>query len=130
MNYTMRRRVQEASARVLRRKSSSKAAVMEANGFPHADSHWLTRRRAPYTENGIKRLKCIRCGNPAEFQWQICADGNNYRPLCGLCDILLNKTVLIFMKHPDAEKLIDEYTLKKANDHNDHNSMGRKNSGG
>ena len=30
-------------------------------------------------------------------QWQICADGNIYRPICKECDIALNALVLEFM---------------------------------
>ena len=49
---------------------------------------WATHRRLPYTEDGIKRLRCSR---PAAYQWQICSDGNNFRPLCALCDVTLNR---------------------------------------
>lgn len=70
---------------------------------------WQVIRKKPYTEIGIKRLKCIRCGDPAQVQWQICSDGNNYRPICTPCDIKLNKAVLLFMKHPHARQLASEY---------------------
>lgn len=59
---------------------------------------WLKTRRKPYTAIGITRCKCIRCGEPATCQWQICADDNNYRPLCDACDIALNTLVLSFMR--------------------------------
>lgn len=54
-------------------------------------------RTKPYTERGIRRLQCFRCGSPAVHQWQICADGNIYRPICKECDIALNALVLEFM---------------------------------
>lgn len=72
-------------------------------------STWQTVRKQPYTQLGIKRLKCIRCGKPAETQWQICADGNNFCPLCGQCDVELNRVVLAFMRHPQAKKLMAKY---------------------
>ena len=73
-------------------------------------SAWSTKRGTPYTEAGVKRLLCIRCGTTqATSQWQICADGNNYRPLCGACDDALNRAVLVFMRHPRAAALADEY---------------------
>lgn len=72
-------------------------------------SRWGLTRRKPYTEGGIKRLTCIRCGLQASSQWQICADLNNYRPVCRGCDVLLNQLVLKFMGHPWVTKLIDEY---------------------
>jgi len=55
-------------------------------------------RKNPYTINGLKRLKCFRCGRQAVHQWQICSDGNVYRPLCLKCDIMLNKMVLKWAK--------------------------------
>lgn len=70
---------------------------------------WDTNRTQPYTEQGIKRLDCLRCGMPARFQWQICADGNRYRPICDVCDIALNELVLEFMLHPDALQLAKKY---------------------
>jgi hypothetical protein len=51
-------------------------------------------RRTPYTERGIRRLKCTRCGARAATQWQICGDGNQYRPLCIKCDVALNRLVM------------------------------------
>jgi NAD-dependent SIR2 family protein deacetylase len=75
---------------------------------------WDQRRREPYTVIGISRLRCIRCGAPAKFQWSICADGNNHRPLCLDCDVALNRMVLVWMRHPNAEKLATEYALRKA----------------
>lgn len=76
-------------------------------------ARWQKRRKKPYTALGIKRLKCIRCGLPAKFQWQICSDGNNYRPLCVECDIGLNQLVLDWMGHPNAEQIVNKYALSK-----------------
>ena len=76
-------------------------------------TNWAITRRKPYTQIGIQRLWCIRCGEKAEYQWQICADGNNWRPICGECDVLLNKTVLDFMRHPRSAQLINDYREKK-----------------
>lgn len=74
---------------------------------------WKQRRKEPYTEAGIRRLQCIRCGAQAVFQWQICADGNNYRPLCAACDVALNRMVLLWMKHPKADVLANRYANDK-----------------
>lgn len=70
---------------------------------------WQTRRPEPYTKAGIMRLHCIRCGGPAVHQWQICSDGNNWRPLCLPCDIALNELVLAWFGHPRAAELGAEY---------------------
>lgn len=75
---------------------------------------WETRRPEPYTEIGVRRLKCIRCEiRMARFQWQICSDGNNHRPICGECDVALNRMVLEFMRHPRANDLAERYEREK-----------------
>lgn len=57
-------------------------------------------RRKPYTEIGIRRLPCYRCGSkPARYQWKACFDGL-YHPLCSECDIDLNKIVIFYMHVP------------------------------
>lgn len=61
----------------------------------------LGRRRA-YTEIGIQRVPCARCGRPSSQQWQICANDNYYRGVCEECDIELNRTVLEFFRFPDV----------------------------
>lgn len=70
-------------------------------------------RKKPYTEIGIRRLKCFRCGERAQYQWQICSDGNTYRPICLKCDIELNELVLNFMGFPDVENKMKAYRAKK-----------------
>ena len=68
-------------------------------------------RRKPYTDIGIKRVPCFRCGSPSVRQWQICSLNNEYKGLCRECDIKLNRIVLIFMKIPpkDVHSLIADY---------------------
>lgn len=75
-------------------------------------SAWDITRKEPYTVLGIARLKCIRCRDKAVHQWQICSDGNNWRPLCLACDIEMNALVLEWIGHPRAAELIDAYTRK------------------
>ena len=70
-------------------------------------------RKTPYTETGIKRLKCFRCGEKAKYQWQICSDGNTWRPLCPKCDIELNELVLSFMGFKDIKEKMDKYKSLK-----------------
>lgn len=72
----------------------------------------VKRRKQPYTLAGIRQLKCMRCGSPAFSQWQVCADRNNYRPLCKACDIALNAMVLDWMGHPKAKELTRAYATK------------------
>lgn len=66
-------------------------------------------RRRPYTEAGVRRLRCFRCGQRASTQWQVCADANTYRPLCSDCDVGLNELVLRWMGDPDADRKIARY---------------------
>ncbi len=72
---------------------------------------WKIVRKIPYTVLGIKRKKCIRCGGQATQQWQICSDGNNYRPICIRCDIKMNKIILDFIRMPGRSKreMIEKY---------------------
>ena len=70
-------------------------------------SNHMTRRR-PYTQIGVQRLPCSRCGCPAKHQWRMCADGC-YRPVCAECDIRLNRLVLAFLRVPDRAKTIANY---------------------
>lgn len=73
-------------------------------------------RRKPYTQAGIRRRPCFRCGRPSHYQWQVCADNNVYRTICRRCDILLNKLVLRFMRDPDREQKIAQYVKRVANE--------------
>ncbi len=66
-------------------------------------------RRKPYTNRGILRVPCFRCGRPSFYQWQICADGNIYRGLCKRCDVAMNAYVLRFMRDPDRERKMKKY---------------------
>lgn len=61
-----------------------------------------------YTEAGVQRLPCARCGKPAEQQWFTCADGF-WRPICIECDIKLNEMVLRFMNDPHWKSKIRQY---------------------
>jgi hypothetical protein len=69
-------------------------------------------RKKPYTEIGIRRKKCIRCGKQAVFQWQICADDNIYRPVCIGCDIELNEIVLKWAGFKDWEDKLNRYKAR------------------
>lgn len=66
-------------------------------------------RKKPYTERGIRRAKCARCGAAALFQWQVCANGNRWQGLCKRCDVALNRLALQFMRHPHADTLLGIY---------------------
>lgn len=66
-------------------------------------------RRRPYTDAGIKRVPCARCGSPARYQWNICSDGNLFRPICEACDVALNRLVLRWMGFKDWRNKIRRY---------------------
>lgn len=70
-------------------------------------------RTKPYTEIGVRRLKCFKCGCKAKYQWQICSDGNIYRPVCTPCDIELNEIVLKWAGFPDWEEKLNAYRKEK-----------------
>lgn len=66
-------------------------------------------KRTPFTEEEIAQAKCFRCGAPAFSQWNICADGGKYRPLCKECDVALNDMVLRWMGFSNAKQKITKY---------------------
>lgn len=68
-------------------------------------------RRKPYTKEGIKRLKCCvkGCTQRGHASWQVCADGNVFRPICIDHDVELNRMVLAWMGDPDIEAKMEKY---------------------
>lgn len=75
---------------------------------------WDSRGRSePYTTAGIRRVPCIRCHAPAVHQWQVCADGSRYRPLCLDCDIALNRLVLTWARDPAADEKVRAYEARQ-----------------
>lgn len=67
-----------------------------------------------YTNGDMKKLKCFRCGsNQPKEQWQICSDGNQWRPVCIPCDIELNKLVLEWARFPNWKEMFDSYRVAK-----------------
>lgn len=76
----------------------------------------LNGRKQPYTAIGVRRLKCVRCGAPAVHQWQICSDGNLYRPICMDCDIGLNELAMRYMFGLRRERALSEYRRKLVRD--------------
>jgi hypothetical protein len=72
----------------------------------------MTVRRKPYTARGIKRVPCVRCGQPGYASWQICADGRGHRVVCETCDVELNAMVLRWVWGDAREADIDAYRAK------------------
>lgn len=72
-------------------------------------ANWASQRKHPYTALGLSRLKCIACDQPAVAQFQVCADGNVYRPVCSEHDRQINSAVLCLMGHPDVDTVMREY---------------------
>ncbi len=81
-------------------------------------------RREPYTEVGISRIPCQRCGEPSSYQWKICATGNKWAGVCVECDIALNELVVKFMGLP--EDMLKAYAAAKRALHNPRNSKRSK----
>jgi transcription elongation factor Elf1 len=73
---------------------------------------WASTRKKPYTETGIKRLRCIGCGERAFSTWSVCADNNVQRPVCKQCDVKLNALALEFFEHPNRKQLMLDYIRK------------------
>lgn len=62
-------------------------------------------RKKPYTQRGISRVPCARCGKPSRYQWSSCALNNLWFGLCHGCDVALNQLVVNFMGIPVLEGL-------------------------
>jgi hypothetical protein len=73
-------------------------------------------RKKPYTEIGIRRVPCFRCGEPSSHQWQICALGNKYHGVCRQCDIKLNVLVLQFFGVLKLKAIIKVYKAERRQD--------------
>ena len=72
-------------------------------------------RRRPYTAAGIRRVKCVRCGEArADQQWNICALPGRFHAICVACDIALNQAVLEFMRFRDIEATMAAYRERMA----------------
>lgn len=69
-------------------------------------------RKKPYTERGIKKAPCYRCGKPSSKQWQICALNNRWLGVCDECDIKLNSVVLRFFRFVDQSHILQKYEAK------------------
>ncbi len=68
----------------------------------------------PYTERGISRVPCARCGKPSRQQWMVCAL-DKWLGVCDQCDLDLNYAVLQFMGFPDAEEITIRYSAAMGN---------------
>lgn len=52
-------------------------------------------RKKPYTERGIRRVPCVKCGAPSEFQWRLCST-DGWSAVCRKHDIEINRFVAIW----------------------------------
>lgn len=66
-------------------------------------------RRRPYPEAKLYTMKCHCCATPARFQWNACADGNVWRPLCPECDVKINVEVMKVLDPVNWRKRIRAY---------------------
>lgn len=66
-------------------------------------------RKHRYSAIGIARRKCASCGKPARYQWNCCANGNRWVPVCGKCDVEMNEMFLRFVRHPFRGALMARY---------------------
>ena len=70
-------------------------------------------RKKIYTQRGLSRVPCFRCGEPSSSQWNACSLNNKYAGICTKCDTALNALVLKFMRVPNWEKIASEYRAEK-----------------
>ena len=72
------------------------------------------KRTKPYTDRGLSRVPCVRCGKPSEFNWFFCAE-DQWRGMCRPCDEGLNELGLtyVFGKRKAAAKIKSYLSPKK-----------------
>lgn len=63
----------------------------------------------PYTADGIRRVKCSCCNQPAAHQWQCCADNGRWHPVCSKHDVVLNGVVMGWLNVPGREAKLKRY---------------------
>lgn len=68
----------------------------------------FTGRKKPYTNGEIARRKCF-CGGQAVYQWNCCANGNRWVPVCREHDIQLNEVAMAVMQIPGRARLLAAY---------------------
>lgn len=66
-------------------------------------------RRRPYPDSKLYKMTCHCCDQPARFQWNACADGNIWRPLCPSCDVKINIEVMKVLDPTNWRKRIRAY---------------------
>lgn len=68
-------------------------------------------RRRPYTERGISRVPCVKCGAPSKYQWRICST-DAWTAVCRRHDIEVNRKIARWAFGSDAEPLLKRYEAK------------------
>lgn len=68
-------------------------------------------RQAPLTqpEADARNRACLRCGKPASYHWQLCADAGVFRPLCQGCDAELQEMVLRWAGDPESAAKVEAH---------------------
>lgn len=90
-------------------------ATMTSTGCAFDATSPGRRRSSPMPKRTIsvataRRRPCYRCGKrPGYATWNICADGNRNRVICGACDIALNRLVLRWLGRPGWQAQLSDY---------------------
>lgn len=83
----------------------------------HPRARKITKRKQPYTKQGLLKVSCTICAQKAKYQWKVCAD-DRYFPVCARCDGELNFKVLQHLKVAAPASLVTNYMRReKAKNH-------------
>lgn len=66
----------------------------------------------PISLDQLWEVPCIRCGQPSQCQWNVCANKGLSLSLCLDCDIELNRVVLKFLGFQNPESYLEWYVEK------------------
>lgn len=73
-------------------------------------------RRKEYTEAGIKRVPCAKCGQPSAHQWRICST-SQWTAVCKTCDEEINRMVAEWAFGKNSGKdIVKRYVVETASD--------------
>jgi hypothetical protein len=66
-------------------------------------------RAERYLADEITDVPCLRCGEPSKQQFNVCANGGHFVPLCPACDVALNELVLTWLGVENTDALMAAY---------------------
>lgn len=69
----------------------------------------MNNRKKPYSEGGIHRVPCVKCGKPSRYQFRICST-DRWTAVCPDCDLYINRIVACWAYgKKQGNEIVDAY---------------------